>query len=64
MVEIVFLAPLATGIIAFFLPRTSCRPLLVFTGAIHLVLSLFLWIRRPAALFATYFPSHPKVSFR
>ena len=36
MVEIVFIIPLITGIIAFFLPRTAGRPLLVITGAVHL----------------------------
>ena len=32
MVEIVFLIPLLTGVIAFFLPRTSGRSLLVLPG--------------------------------
>ena len=47
MVEIVFLAPFLTGIIAFFLPRNFGRPLLVITGAIHLLLSILIWVRRP-----------------
>ena len=55
MVEIVFLIPLLTGVIAFFLPRTFGRSLLVFTGVVHLILSLYLWIRRPEALFEIYF---------
>ena len=60
MVELVFLAPLLTGAIAFFLPRTSGRPLLVITGFIHLLLSLILWIRRPTALFPSYFAVTPE----
>ncbi len=55
MVEIVFLVPLFTGIVAFFLPRNFGRPLLVLTGAIHLFLSVLLWIQRPDAWFKTYF---------
>ena len=42
MVEIVFLIPLLTGVMAFFRPRTAGRPLLVLTGIIHLILSLYL----------------------
>ena len=55
MVEIVFLAPLLTGAIAFFMPKASARPLLVFTGTVHLLLSVFLWVRRPAPMFPDYF---------
>ena len=51
MVEIVFLIPLLTGVIAFFVPKTTGRSLLIITGVIHLVVSLYLWIRRPVALF-------------
>ncbi len=60
MVEIVFLIPLLTGIMAFFLPRTFGRPLLVVTGVIHLILSLNLWVRRPPALFEIYFSVTPE----
>jgi hydrogenase-4 component F len=60
MVEIVFMIPLLAGAIAFFLPRTAGRPLLVLTGIIHLILSLYLWIRRPQALFETYFAVTPE----
>src|SRR5210317_820651 len=60
MVEIVFLVPFFTGIVAFFLPITSGRPLLVLTGAVHLILSIYLWIRRPEALFETYFSVTPE----
>ena len=60
MVELVFLVPLVTGAVAFFLPRTSGRPLLVITGFIHLILSLILWIRRPTALFPSYFAVTPE----
>jgi hydrogenase-4 component F len=55
MVEIVFLIPLATGVLAFFLPRTSGRTLLTLTGAVHLLLSILLWVRQPEALFEKYF---------
>src|SRR5210317_2193405 len=60
MVEIVFLIPLLTGVIAFCLPRTSGRPLLVVTGIIHLILSLYLWIQRPVAWFEIYFAVTPE----
>ncbi|MGB5750155.1 MAG: proton-conducting transporter membrane subunit, partial [Desulfobacterales bacterium] len=60
MVEIVFLIPLLTGVMAFFFPRTFSRSLLVLTGVIHLMLSLYLWIRRPQALFEIYFAVTPE----
>ena len=60
MVEIVFLIPFFTGIVAFFLPKTSGRPLLVLTGALHLLLSILLWIVRPEAVFEAYFAVTPE----
>jgi hydrogenase-4 component F len=60
MVEIVFLVPFFTGIVAFFLPRNFGRPLLVLTGAIHLFLSILLWIQRPEPLFKAYFAVAPE----
>ena len=60
MVEIVFLVPFFTGIVAFFLPITSGRPLLVLTGAVHLLLSILLWIARPEAVFDSYFAVTPE----
>ncbi len=60
MVELVFMTPFLTGVIAFFLPRASGRLLLVITGAIHLLLSLSLWIRRPTAIFPEYFAVTPE----
>jgi len=60
MVEIVFLVPLFTGIVAFFLPRNFGRPLLVITGALHLFLSILLWIQRPEPLFKAYFAVAPE----
>jgi hydrogenase-4 component F len=55
MVEILFLAPFLTGIIAFFMKGAAGRPLLVLTGAVHLLLSIFLWVQRPAAIFPAFF---------
>ena len=55
MLEIVFIAPLITGIIAFFLPKSSGRPLLVFTGAVHLLTSVLIWMFRPQAALDGYF---------
>jgi len=60
MVEFIFLAPLVTGIIAFFLPRPSGRPLLVLTGAVHLLASVLLWIYRPEAILPDYFAVTPE----
>ncbi len=60
MVEVIFLIPFITGIIAFFLPRSFGRKLLIITGAVHLLLSVSLWISRPAALFSAYFAVTPE----
>jgi len=60
MLEIVFLAPFVTGLLAFFAPGKSGRALLVATGAIHLLLSLILWLQRPQALFPSYFAVTPE----
>ena len=55
MVEIAFIAPLLTGIIAFFLKGKSGRPLLAVTGALHLLISVLIWCYRPSAAFPDYF---------
>ncbi len=55
MLEIVFIAPLIAGTIAFFLPKTSGRPLLVSTGAVHLLISVLIWVLRPQAALDGYF---------
>ncbi len=60
MVEIVFLAPFIAGIFAFLLPKAIGRQLLAATGAIHLLLSLFLWKNRPEAIFESYFAVTPE----
>ena len=60
MVEIVFITPFITGIIAFFLPKAIGRQLLIGTGAIHLILSLLLWKTRPEAFFDRYFAVTPE----
>jgi len=60
MVEIVFLTPFITGFLAFFMPRTTGRQLLVATGAIHLLLSLIIWQTKPVALFPEYFSVTPE----
>ncbi|MBU0994596.1 MAG: hydrogenase [Proteobacteria bacterium] len=60
VVEMVFLAPFLTGLIAFFLPRTLGRPLLPLTGVFHLMLSVMLWVKRPSPLFPGYFEVTPE----
>ncbi len=60
MVEIVFLIPLLTGLLAFFLPPRAGRALLVITGLVHLSLSVMLWIRRPEAMIPSYFGVTPE----
>jgi hydrogenase-4 component F len=60
MVELTFIAPLVTGCLAFILPRSFGRPLLVFTGALHLVLSVLLWAGRPEPLFPEFFAVTPE----
>ena len=60
MLEIVFIAPLITGVIAFFLKGTSGRPLLLFTAAVHLLTNLLIWRFRPPAAFGDYFMITPE----
>ncbi|MDX9786469.1 MAG: proton-conducting transporter membrane subunit [Desulfobacterales bacterium] len=60
MVDFVIIAPFLTGILAFFLPKTFGRILLVITGVIHLVLSVLLWIYRPASFYPEYFAITPE----
>ncbi len=60
MVEIVFLTPFITGLVAFFLPKSIGRFLLVLTGAVHLVLSFMLWRDQPQAVFDRYFAVTPE----
>ncbi len=60
MVELVFITPFVTGLLAFVLPKALSRQLLVFTGAVHLVLSLLLWKNSPQAFFAEYFAVSPE----
>lgn len=60
MVEIIIMIPFIMGLIAFFLPRTAGRRLLVITGVIHLLLSILLWIQRPVAMLAAYFAVTPE----
>jgi len=60
MVEILFLAPFITGIFTFILPKTTGRYLLAATGAVHLLLSILLWINRPQAIFHNYFAATPE----
>lgn len=60
MVEIIFLTPFLTGILAYFLPRLIGRQLLVCTGGIHLIFSVYLWIYRPQSIFTNYFAVTPE----
>ena len=60
MLEIVFILPFLTGIAAFFLPRTIGRALLVLTGGAHLILSIMVWIQRPASMLPEYFAVTPE----
>ncbi len=60
MVEIVFLVPFVAGALAFFLSKGMGRVLMVLTGAVHLVLSVMLWIYRPEAFFPDYFMVTPE----
>ncbi|RJP79477.1 MAG: hydrogenase [Desulfobacteraceae bacterium] len=60
MVEILFVIPFLTGIMAFFLNPSAGRPLLVITGALHLFLSVLLWMNRPEPIFSDYFAVTPE----
>ena len=55
MLEIAFIAPFITGVIAFFLPRSAARRLLVLTGGAHLMISSLIWAFRPQAALPGYF---------
>ncbi len=55
MVELIALIPFITGPMAFFLPRSAGRLLLILTGAVHLLLSLLLWTYRPLPMLSAYF---------
>jgi hydrogenase-4 component F len=60
MVELIFLIPFVTGIIAFFVSHNYGRLLLVMTGLVHLVMSVMLWATRPVAQFPDYFAISPE----
>ena len=60
MVETVFLIPFLAGVLALFVSSRISRALLVVTGMAHLVLSVMLWIGRPAALLPAYFGTTPE----
>ena len=60
MLEIVFLVPLLTGAAAFFLPARIGRPLLVLTGAVHLVLSVMVWAGGLTPMFPDFFAVTPE----
>jgi hydrogenase-4 component F len=60
MVELLFLLPILIGIISFFLPKKPGRTMLVLTGGIHLLLSIWLWLKRPLAAFPEYFAVTPE----
>ena len=55
MLELVFLIPFFAGIVTFFLPRNLGRSLLVVIGAVHLLLSVLIWVRRPVSMFPGIF---------
>ena len=55
MVELIILISFMAGLLAFFIPRTYGRQLLVVTGVIHLFFSVSLWVYRPEAVFKAYF---------
>jgi len=58
--ELVFLIPLVTGILAFAGPKSFGRPLLVITGVAHLGASVYVWVQRPEAFFSSYFAISPE----
>jgi hydrogenase-4 component F len=60
MIEIIILVPLLAGAIAFFMQGASGRPLLVVTGALHLLLSVLVWVLRPTAVFPSFFAVTPE----
>lgn len=60
MVEIIILTPFLSGIIAFFASKRAGRALLVMVGALHLILSVLIWIKRPAPPLPDYFAITPE----
>ncbi len=59
MVELVFIIPFITGMVAFFLPGIVGRRLLVVTGTIHLIGSVLLYVNRPEPILTGYFAVTP-----
>ena len=60
MVEILFIIPFAAGILSFFTAVKAGRNILMLTGVLHFLLTIMLWIKRPAALMPTYFMVTPE----
>jgi hydrogenase-4 component F len=60
MLELIFLIPLVTGALTFALPKGGARPLLVLTGVVHLPLSVWVWVTKPAAVLSAYFAVSPE----
>ncbi len=60
MVEVIFLVPFITGLAAFFLPGIAGRVVLGLTGAVHLLMSILLWVNRPDAFFPEFFAVTPE----
>jgi len=60
MVEIIILTPFLAGIIAFFISKPAGRALLVLVGALHLIVSLLIWVKRPATPLPDYFAITPE----
>ncbi len=59
MLPLLILLPLVAGLVALILPVRFGRPLLVATGAIHLLLALLTWALRPAPLLSGFFALTP-----
>ncbi len=60
ILEIVFLIPFFTGAAALFLPNTVGQVLLILTGAIHLILSVMVWIGQLSPMLPEFFAVTPE----
>ncbi len=59
MLELIFLLPLLTGIIALFLPLNIGRPMLIIVALLHMQLSIMGWLGKLPVYNADFFSPQP-----
>jgi hydrogenase-4 component F len=59
MLEFVFLPPFFSGLLAFFLPVHQGRIVLVATALLHVLMTVFIWLRPPVPDCSSFFCAAP-----